>query len=75
MPPRHVTPRVAAAQLVADASHGENGFGEVEQVTNFEGVPVIASVCEDGFELIIVREVALEPMLKALGVVPTLLLV
>ena len=51
---------VVAAQLVAEASHGENGFGEVEQVTSFEGVPVMASVCEDGFELIIVREVALE---------------
>ena len=47
---------VVAAQLVAEASHGENGFGEVEQVTSFEGTPVMASVCEDGFELIIVRE-------------------
>ena len=66
---------VAPAQLVAEASHGENEFGEVEQVTNFEGVPVMASVCEDGFELIIVREVAEESAWKALGVVPALLLV
>ena len=34
MPPRQVTPGVAAAQLVADASHGE---GEAEQEVEVVG--------------------------------------
>ena len=54
MPPRQVTPEVAAAQLVADASQGE-----AEQAMILEVVPPMSMVVEG---LMMVTDVAMELM-------------
>ena len=53
MPPRQVTPGVAAAQLVADASQGATE-DEAEQVRILEVVPLISMVVA---ELMMVTDV------------------
>ena len=57
MPPRQVTPGVAAAQLVADASQGATE-DEAEQATILEVVPLMSMVAE----LMMVTDVAPESM-------------
>ena len=56
MPPRQVTPEVAAAQLVADASQGATE-GEAEQAMILEVNPIMSMVVEG---LMMVTDVALE---------------
>ena len=56
------TPRLGAAEV--HASNGSHG-GVGVQVVSLEGVPRIASVCEEGCGLMMLRERALELMLKA----------
>ena len=56
--PAQVTPEVAAAQLVADASQGATE-GEAEQLMILEVVPLMSMVVEG---LIMVTDVALERM-------------
>ena len=46
---------------MAEASHGEKE-GVLAQLTSLSISPEIASVCDNGFELIIVRELAVEEM-------------
>ena len=55
MPPRQVTPGVAAAQLVADASQGATE-DEAEQVMILEVVPLMSMVVA---ELMMVTDPAL----------------
>ena len=58
MPPRQVTPGVAAAQLVADASQGATE-DEAEQAMILEVVPLMSMVVT---ELMMVTDTALESM-------------
>ena len=52
-------PRLGAAEAhVSDSSHGGVGV----QVVSLEGVPRMASVCEEGCGLMMLRERALEWM-------------
>ena len=54
-----MTPRLGAAEAhVSDSSHGGVGV----QVVSLEGVPRMASVCEEGCGLMMLRERALEWM-------------
>ena len=57
MPPRQVTPEVAAAQLVADVWQGATE-DEAEQATILEVVPLMSMVAE----LMMVTDPALESM-------------
>ena len=53
------TPRLGAAEAhISDGSHGGVGV----QVVSVEGVPRIASVCEEGCGLMMLRERAEEEM-------------
>ena len=58
MPPRQVTPGVAAAQLVADASQGATE-DEAEQAMILEVVPLMSMVVT---ELMMVTDPALDQM-------------